>query len=117
MPYIIHHYNGSPISHFALGETLTIGRRDGNDIQLDDLTLSGEHAIIERCADGGYQVRDLDSTNGVLYKGRVVKMQKLRDGDYIIVGTHDMQFVEQLPDTLSQTTKIKKSWIPGVYIA
>ena len=115
MPYIIHHYNGSPIRNFVLKDTLTVGRRDNNAIQIDDPTLSAEHAVIERCADGGCQVRDLDSTNGVLYKGRKVKLKTLSDGDYIVVGTHDLQFVEMLPDTLMKTTKIKKSWIPGVF--
>ncbi len=119
MPYIIHHYNGSAISHFFLEDQLTIGRKDSNDIQIDDSTLSGEHALIERIAErgakGNFQVRDLESTNGVLYKGQKVKVKKLVDGDSIVVGTHDMEFVEELPEVLASTTKIKKSWIPGVY--
>ena len=114
MPYIIHHYNGDPISHFILEDKLSIGRREDNDIQIDDVTLSAEHALFERC-EAGFQVKDLDSTNGLLYKGEKIYSRLLVNGDYVMMGTHDLEFVEQLPDTLEKTAKIRKSWIPGVY--
>jgi hypothetical protein len=33
----------------------------------------------------------------------------------VVIGTHTVRLVEQLPDSLQHTLKIKKSWIPGVY--
>lgn len=116
MPYIIHRYNGDPISHFILEDQLIIGRHDSSDIQIDDSTLSAQHAIVERCPDG-YQVRDLNSTNGVFYKGKKITCKPLHDGDCMIMGTHDLEYVEQLLDSLEKTTRIKKSWIPGIYFA
>ena len=114
MAYIIHHYNGSPISHFLLGDVLSIGRREGNDVQIDDATLSACHALIER-HDAGYHLKDLDSTNGLLYKGQRISSRQLVNGDRVMMGTHDIEFVEELPDGLERTAKIRKSWIPGVY--
>lgn len=115
MPYIIHYFNGSPITHRELKETLTIGRADGHDLQIDDATVSGDHAIIECRREGGFQVKDLGSTNGVFYKGRKVESQELNDGDFITLGTHELQYVDILPEPLQRTSRIKKSWIPGVF--
>ena len=115
MPYLVHLYGGSPINHYVLKKPLTIGRGQHNDIHVDDPTLSAEHAIVEPCSSGGYQIRDLDSTNGVLYGGSRVRVQKLTDGDTVVLGTHDMQFVMESPASLERTRKIKRSWIPGIY--
>lgn len=117
MSYIVHSYNGSPISHFAMTDSLTIGRREGNDIQIDDSTLSGAHAVIERCNDNTIRIRDLDSTNGILFKGKKVLAHTLMAGDIVVLGTHDMQLVNDLPEKLARTTRIRKSWIPGVFFA
>lgn len=115
MPYIIHCYNGASINHYALNGTLTVGRARENDIQIDDPTLSAQHAVIEPLDNGCYRIRDLNSTNGILYKGNKVSTLGLSDGDVLVLGTHDMKFVNQLPQRLEQTHKIKKSWIPGIY--
>ncbi len=45
-------------------ERLRIGRNDGNDIRIDDESVSGNHAILFRDANGVWIVRDLGSTNG-----------------------------------------------------
>lgn len=115
MPYIVHLYNGSPIKQFVLKEQLTIGRSPDNDIQIDDPTLSSTHAVIERSVSCGYRVRDLNSTNGVLFKGKKVVSQQLQDGDVVVLGTHDMMLLDGLPERLDKTQKIRRSWIPGVY--
>lgn len=115
MPYIIHYHNGNAIAHRELGERLTIGRGDGNDLQIDDATISGQHAVIEQTDGGGFEIRDLDSTNGILYRGEKVRQRTLSDGDYVVIGTHDLQFVANLPEPLVRTTRIRKSWIPGIF--
>jgi pSer/pThr/pTyr-binding forkhead associated (FHA) protein len=115
MPYLIHYYNGSPIQHFVVKDGLTIGRKGSNDIQIDDATLSGEHALIELCDDGSYQINDLNSTNGILYKGKKIETRTLADGDIVVMGTHDLEYVNTINEALTRTIKIKKSWIPGVY--
>lgn len=115
MPYVVHHHNGSAITHFELSDQLTIGRGDCNDVQIDDATVSTRHAVIELKENGECQIWDLESTNGVLYGGRKVRQQSLRDGEFVMIGTHDLQFVADLPEQIEQTAKIKKSWFPGVF--
>jgi pSer/pThr/pTyr-binding forkhead associated (FHA) protein len=115
MPFLIHIYNGSAINHYVLEQSLSIGRGPENNIRIDDPTLSAAHAVFESKPEGGYQVRDLNSTNGVLYKGRKVVTHHLSEGDVLVLGTHDMKFVSSLPEALERTHKIKKSWIPGIY--
>lgn len=114
MPYIHHQLNGASICHYELGECLTIGRSTDNQLVIDDATVSSRHAVIEK-TDEGYQIRDLDSTNGVFVNGKRVPSQRIKAGDTIVVGTHDLHFVDNISDALQKTLKIKKSWIPGVY--
>jgi hypothetical protein len=72
--------------------TLTIGRRPYNDLMLDDLTVSGEHAVIHT-ADGASHIRDLKSRNGTFVNGEPVMQRALADGDRIEIGIYDMRFV------------------------
>ncbi len=114
MPYIQHQFNGVIVSHHELTEWLTVGRHPDNDIVLDDATVSAHHAVIESMP-YGYQIRDLDSTNGMRVNGEKTTLSKLQFTSVIIIGSHTLLLVEQLPDTLQHTLKIKKSWIPGMY--
>ncbi len=114
MAYIRHLLHGSPIAHYPLEERLTIGRSPDNDLAIDDATVSGHHAVIERAGEG-YCIRDLGSTNGVLINGERREESDITEGDAILIGTQDLQLVYTLPDELKSTLKIKKSWIPGVY--
>lgn len=115
MPYLVHQYNGSPISHIQLGDSLSIGRGDSNGMQIDDPTISYTHAEIHRLAGGEYELVDNGSTNGTLLAGKPVTRTRLCDGDVILIGTHELCFVESLTDRHAHTAKIKKSWIPGIY--
>lgn len=114
MPYIQHLLAGASISHYKLAEALRIGRSADNHIVLNDATVSAQHAVIEK-TDSGYQIRDLDSTNGVFINGKRLALSELQFNDVIAIGTHNLRMVEQLPDELQQTVRIKKSWIPGIY--
>ncbi|HLT25225.1 MAG TPA: FHA domain-containing protein, partial [Zeimonas sp.] len=66
-------------------ERLTIGRRPQNDIALDDLTVSGEHALIETRGTESV-IHDLDSRNGTLVNGLAISRRVLCDGDVIDIG-------------------------------
>lgn len=70
---------------------LTIGRRPYNDLQLDDLTVSGEHALL-RVRAGGVSIHDLDSRNGTLVNGLAVKQRDLVDGDIVDIGIYRLRF-------------------------
>jgi FHA domain len=72
--------------------SMAIGRRPYNDICLDDLTVSGEHAAIHT-VDEIATVLDLSSRNGTLVNGIPVDKQTLVDGDIIDVGAFRLKYV------------------------
>ena len=72
-------------------ERTTIGRRPYNDIALDDLTVSGEHAAIVRQGEQ-WTLRDLRSRNGTTVNGQPVTEHALADGDAIGIGVYLLVF-------------------------
>jgi len=78
--------NGKPMKAFRLGkEDVTVGRGDGNTVKVPTASVSKEHARIEYKL-GTYIITDLQSTNGVLVNGRVVRRSSLKDGDILQLG-------------------------------
>lgn len=74
------------------GELSTIGRRSGNDVPVDDIEVSRQHARIDYVAPR-YYLSDLGSTNGTHLNGRLVAgRQMLKDGDLIDVGNRRLRF-------------------------
>ncbi|MDT3679563.1 MAG: FHA domain-containing protein [Burkholderiaceae bacterium] len=82
-------------------ERLTIGRRPQNDVALDDLTVSGEHAAIETHGTESV-IHDLDSRNGTLVNGLAVSRRVLCDGDVIDVGIYRLRFVVDRPQLVKK---------------
>ena len=72
-------------------EVTTIGSVAGNTVLLTDTGVSRKHVGIKR-VDGGYELADLGSTNGVYVNGEKVARRKLEVGDVIRVGTTEMVF-------------------------
>lgn len=72
-------------------EVTTIGSAPGSTIQLGDPGISRKHAGIRR-AEGGYELADLGSTNGVYVNGDKVARRQLQLGDVIRVGGTEMVF-------------------------
>jgi pSer/pThr/pTyr-binding forkhead associated (FHA) protein len=73
-------------------EKTTLGRRPYNDIVIDNLAVSGEHAVIQMTA-GEVAIEDLNSTNGTYVNGKAVKKQALQNGDSIEIGKYKIKFV------------------------
>lgn len=71
----------------------TIGRRPYNDIVIDNLAVSGEHAAIQ-LADGEVAIEDLGSTNGTFVNGKAVKRQVLEHDDIIVVGKYQLRYID-----------------------
>jgi pSer/pThr/pTyr-binding forkhead associated (FHA) protein len=71
---------------------MSIGRRPYNDVMLDDLTVSGEHAVLHTTA-GESVIHDLNSRNGTLVNGLPVMQRTLIDGDRIEIGIYRLQYV------------------------
>lgn len=116
MAYLRHWFNGQTVSVFQLGDSVLVGRHPDCAIQVDDATVSGQHVRIDRTSEG-YQATDLGSTNGINVEGDKVAHCLLRDGLHFTLGAQEFEFLEELPNDLDKTLKIKKSWIPGVYFA
>lgn len=86
--------DGEIINEYPLNvETISIGRKHTNDIQLNDLTVSGRHAMISHIQPDQTLVEDLGSTNGTLVNGNHIKKVKLNHGDIIQMGHHQFTFL------------------------
>jgi hypothetical protein len=70
----------------------SLGRRPYNDIVIDNLAVSGEHAAIHLSGADVF-LEDLNSTNGTYVNGKTIKKQQLQDGDQIEVGKYKIRFV------------------------
>jgi hypothetical protein len=71
----------------------TLGRRPYNDIVIDNLAVSGEHAVLNTVGID-YYIEDLNSTNGTYVNGRAVKKHKLAHNDQVEVGKYKIKFIE-----------------------
>lgn len=85
--------DGQPIREVELDkERVTIGRKPHNDVQIDNLAISGEHAAIATL-NGESFVEDLGSTNSTLVNSRPVMKQALKHGDEIEIGKYRLKYV------------------------
>lgn len=69
-----------------------LGRETGNDIVVNDLNASRQHAQIEFEPQGIWVITDLGSTNGTLVNGSPVQRRGLQDGDRIVLGVTEFLF-------------------------
>lgn len=76
------------------GDETSIGRNPGSDIFLDDITVSRDHALLLRKADG-YYIQDQDSLNGTYVNRSRAETQKLYDGDQLLIGKYKLTFIER----------------------
>ncbi len=88
-----------------LKSRLTIGRRPNNDLLLDHLTVSGQHAAIDSAPNGAY-ILDLGSTNGTLVNGQPITKHLLQNDDVIEIGKYKLKFlIDQVTEFTSSTAK------------
>jgi len=73
-----------------------IGRELDNALRLADPSISRHHAVIRRTA-AGYEVQDLQSSNGVLVNGTRLPVATLKDGDRVTLGQIQITFVDPVP--------------------
>jgi pSer/pThr/pTyr-binding forkhead associated (FHA) protein len=85
----------------------TLGRRPYNDIVIDNLAVSGEHAILQM-AGAEVMLEDLNSTNGTYLNGKAIKKQQLQNGDSIEIGKYKIKFVgDQAVNDFDKTMVVK----------
>jgi pSer/pThr/pTyr-binding forkhead associated (FHA) protein len=70
----------------------TIGRRPENDIQVDNLAVSGQHAVVTTVLNDSV-IEDMHSTNGTMVNGKLVQKHLLQQGDIIEIGKHTIKYV------------------------
>jgi len=70
----------------------TLGRRPYNDIVIDNLAVSGEHAVLQMTGNEVF-LEDLNSTNGTYLNGKAIKKQQLKNGDSVEIGKYKIKFV------------------------
>lgn len=76
-------------------ERVTIGREPGNDICIDSLAVSRKHALAITILNDSF-LEDLGTTNGTFVNGELIKKYVLKDGDVIVIGKHELRYVEEL---------------------
>ena len=110
MPKLTLRHNGLALKEFELvKERITIGRRSDNDIQLDDPTVSGIHAVLtlkpDKYLDDAFDVAivDFNSTNGLFVNDEKVQQKRLTAGDTIRIGQHELLFDEAGDNPFDQT--------------
>jgi pSer/pThr/pTyr-binding forkhead associated (FHA) protein len=86
-------FNSNRLEDFVLDkEVMTIGRKDDNDIHIENLAVSGHHAKLLTIFDDSF-LEDLDSTNGTYVNGRPITKHPLKNGDVIVIGKHELRYV------------------------
>jgi pSer/pThr/pTyr-binding forkhead associated (FHA) protein len=98
-------------------ERTTLGRRPYNDIVIDNLAVSGEHAVIHMTEDD-VEIEDLGSTNGTYVNAKAIKRQELRNGDIIEVGKYKIRFLHEAEgENFEKTMIFKPGMVPPLAVA
>ena len=106
MPKMIVSIDGVVIKEVQLSKDRTsLGRRPYNDIVIDNLAVSGEHAVLQMSGVEVY-VEDLNSTNGTYVNGKAVKKQLLQHADVVEIGKYKISFVIENGATAEKSAAI-----------
>jgi pSer/pThr/pTyr-binding forkhead associated (FHA) protein len=102
-----------PQGEFIFDQPLvTIGRHGDSDVPIRDPAVSGAHARIER-VEGGYQIKDLGSTNGVSVGGRRVEQHHLKHNDLLTIGEHLLHVMISIKASSKAPSKIISKELPA----
>jgi len=93
MPRIVVSIDGIILQEMTLSkDRTTLGRRPYNDIVIDNLSVSGEHAVLLKIADKVF-LEDLDSTNGTSLNAQAVTRQALQHNDLIEICRYKIRYL------------------------
>jgi pSer/pThr/pTyr-binding forkhead associated (FHA) protein len=108
MPKMIVSIDGVVIKEVQLTkDRTTLGRRPYNDIVIDNLAVSGEHAVLQMSGSEVY-LEDLNSTNGTYINGKAVKKQLLQNNDTVEIGKYKIKFINEVAGPTFEKTMILK---------
>jgi ribosome-associated protein YbcJ (S4-like RNA binding protein) len=95
MAKLIIKFNDVVIDQIVLKQgDVTVGRRPGSDIVLDNMAVSGNHASLFTIGDDSF-IQDLNSTNGTLVNGKKITKHHLANGDVVSIGQHSLLYVNE----------------------
>ena len=113
MPKMIVSIDGVVIKEVQLTKDRTsLGRRPYNDIVIDNLAVSGEHAVLQ-LAGNDVHIEDLNSTNGTYLNGKAVKKQLLQNGDTVEIGKYRIKYVSEAAEASYEKTTVYKAGSVG----
>jgi pSer/pThr/pTyr-binding forkhead associated (FHA) protein len=85
-------YQGAVLATYdSESDLITIGRNPKNDIHIDSLAVSSQHAQIRKVMNA-YFIEDLKSTNGTFVNEKKIDKYELLDSDQVIIGKHGLVF-------------------------
>ena len=114
MPKMIVSIDGVVIKEVQLTkDRTTLGRRPYNDVVIDNLAISGEHAVFQMTGNDVF-IEDLNSTNGTYVNGKAAKKQQLHNGDTVEVGKYKIKFVHEVAGDGFEKTMMVKSGPGGL---
>lgn len=93
MPILTLIFKNQKVREYPLykDRTVTIGRKESNDIVITNLGVSGSHARIDSKSDR-FTLTDLGSTNGTFVNRKLVSTCLLNHDDVILIGKHELHF-------------------------
>jgi predicted component of type VI protein secretion system len=101
MAKLILSVDGQVLKEYTLSKERTlIGRKPHNDIQIDNLAVSGEHAAIITILNDSF-IEDLGSTNGTMVNGKPIKKHFLQNNDVVEIGKHKLKYFNDAPAAAS----------------
>ena len=114
MPKMIVSIDGVMIKEVQLTKDRTsLGRRPYNDIVIDNLAVSGEHAVFQMSGNEVY-LEDLNSTNGTYVNGKAVKKQLLQNTDTVEIGKYKIKYVNEAASAGFEKTMLIKAGSAGL---
>lgn len=111
MAKLILSHDAHSIDEFSIEkECITIGRKPDNDIQIHDKAVSGYHCQIITVLNDSF-LEDLHSTNGTFVNTRKITKYALHHLDKISLGTHVIQYINDLNDVQDEEHDYDKTMI------
>jgi predicted component of type VI protein secretion system len=92
----------------------TLGRRPYNDIVIDNLAVSGEHAVLQMVG-GDVFIEDLNSTNGTYINGKAIKKQLLTHNDTVEIGKYKIKYLVDESADYEKTMIMRPGSAPPAY--
>ena len=111
MAKLILSLDGMVIREYPLTkERTTLGRKPHNDVVIDNLAISGEHAMIMTILNDSF-LEDLGSTNGTLVNGQPIKKHFLQNNDVVELGKYKLKYVTEATAAQASPADFEKTMV------